>query len=176
LARSLSITSKTGPSGLGLKIFLIRLDCLWQTFSLKSGGHWLVLQQHTSAPVTDSIWPFYLGSIRKKPAEYDADREYPASDLKEDFDLLWLALEEAHPGLYRYTSQEEFAGLFRSLFSNIESEMTEIEFFRYVCPVIEKIHCLHTRIRPSEDYRKYMEDNGLFFPLKLKFFNGIKMH
>lgn len=135
----------------------------------KKGGLWIIVQQHASAPVTDSIWPFYLARNRADLAEYKADRKFRIRDLKEDFDLLRLALEEAHPGMYRYTSKAEFDALFLDLDRGIVGELTEIEFFRWVCPVIEKIHCVHTSISPSSDCWKHMEENETFFPLRVKF-------
>ena len=138
----------------------------------KENGNWVIVQQHISAPVNDQIWPFYLLKHQQESPAYDPNKKFDIETLKEDYDLLRLALEEAHAGIYRYTSKTEFDALFNTLFMDIDREMTEIEFFRLLLPIIEKIHCLHTSAWPSSNYQKVMNEKGLFFPFELKFISG----
>ncbi len=138
----------------------------------KENGRWVIVQQHTSAPVNDQIWPFYFTKYPLPSAEYDVNRKFSIEALKEDYDLLRLALEESHAGMYRYTSKTEFDAFFNNLFMKLDKRMTEIEFFRFISPIIEKIHCVHTAARPSSDYQKVMDKTGLFFPFALKFISG----
>lgn len=135
----------------------------------KENGKWVIVQQHTSAPVNDQIWPFFFTKYPQKPEAYDSNRRFSIEALKEDYDLLRLALEEAHAGMYRYTSKNEFDALFNTLYMNINREMTEIEFFRLISPIVEKIHCVHTSAQPSSDYQQVMDEERLFFPIALKF-------
>lgn len=138
----------------------------------KENSRWVIVQQHSSAPVSDPIWPFFFTKDPGKPGVYDADRKFSIDELREDYDLLRLALEEAHSGMHRYTPKKEFDALFNTLFGDIDREMTEIEFLRLISPIIEKIHCVHTAAQPSSDYRKVMNEKGLFFPFALKFISG----
>jgi hypothetical protein len=138
----------------------------------RKNNEWVIVQQHTSAPMTDKLWPFYLVTDQPEPTTGPLGRRLNPEKLKEDFDLFRLALEEAHAGLYRYTPKKEISDFFNSLYSRLDSEMSEIEFFRLLSPVIEKTHCLHTAIYPSGTYRKAMEKEKKFFPLAVNFFSG----
>jgi hypothetical protein len=138
----------------------------------KENDKWVIVQQHVSAPVDDKIWPFYFEKYQQDPIKYDVNRIFGIKTLKEDYDLLRLALEEAHAGMYRYTSKTEFDAFFNSLYMKINKGMTEIEFFRFISPIIENIHCVHTAAHPSSDYQQVMDDTGLFFPFVLKFISG----
>ncbi|MCI0470765.1 MAG: hypothetical protein L0Y73_03810, partial [Candidatus Aminicenantes bacterium] len=48
-----------------------------------------------------------VDKTQEKTPGYDPKRTYTAEQLREDFQLLRTALEEAHGGLYFYTSKEE---------------------------------------------------------------------
>jgi hypothetical protein len=150
-----------------------QLKGIRETGILKKGNkNWVILQQHTSAPVTDLVWPFYFSQARQKQTAYEVNRKFSVQELREDYDLLQLALEQAHAGIYRYTSKNEFDSLFNDLFMNINGEMTEIEFFRLISSIIENIQCVHTQILPSLNYQKTINEHGLFFPFELKFIAG----
>jgi len=100
---------------------------------------------------------------------YDVERRFTVSELEQDFHILRSALEEAHPGIYRYTTEEEFDNFFDVIESRIIGEMTEIEFFRFLSPIISKINCVHTHIHYSTEYADVIRDYCKYFPLDLKF-------
>jgi hypothetical protein len=100
---------------------------------------------------------------------YDIDREFSSSELHQDFQILQSALEEAHPGIYRYTTKEEFDILFDSLKSRMNLTMTEIEFFRFLSPIIANINCVHSHIHYSTNFAKVIRDYCKYFPLNLRF-------
>lgn len=56
-------------------------------------------------------------------------RELSPTQLKEDITVLRKALEKYHPGLYWYTSKNEFALIWDSLNAKIKEPMTEEDFF-----------------------------------------------
>ena len=68
---------------------------------------------------------------------------YPVEELKEDFIELREILEEEHPSLYLYETRKQKNKYFDSVFGLIDKEMTEIEFIRFISPVIAEV------IRPS---------------------------
>jgi ketosteroid isomerase-like protein len=138
----------------------------------KRDGEWVIVQQHSSAPVDDSIWPYYLSRHQTESSPFGGNKKFGIDELREDFDLLRVALEEAHPGMYRYTPKSEMDLLFRDLLNRIDREMTEIDFFRLVAPAVEKIHCVHTELSPSLHYQNSMNEKDLFFPFDLKFISG----
>ena len=56
------------------------------------------------------------------------------------------ALEEAHGGIYRYTSKAEMDRDFDQTYRKIDHPMTDLEFWRLAAPVVADIRCGHTYI------------------------------
>jgi len=74
-----------------------------------------------------------------------------AGVLKTDFSVLRKTLEEAHPGLYWYSNKEAIDNYFDSVYNLIDHDITRVEFFKLLLPVIAKIRCGHTNLRlPNE--------------------------
>jgi len=112
------------------------------------------------------------GSVAEEKQGRSPNQKYTVAQLQSDFDFLRKQLEQTHPQLYLYTSKEEFDRLFAQTYANIRSEMTEDEFFRLIAPVVEKVHCVHAGIRPSEAYERMMADSSGFLPLDIRFVGG----
>src|SRR5947209_16706688 len=63
-----------------------------------------------------------------------------------DFDLLRHALEEAHPGLYRYSSKAEMDRLFTSERGKLNQPMTRMRFREVVAETLAGMRCGHTSL------------------------------
>lgn len=88
---------------------------------------------------------FQTGCFSKRnPAQ---QKVIQAAALRADFDILRKTLEEAHPGLYWYSDKQDMDSFFDRVKASIAQDMTSIEFFKALLPVIEKIKCLHTNVR-----------------------------
>ncbi len=106
----------------------------------------------------------------KASKELDAlDRKFRGSQLKEDLAYLKENLEISHPQLYRFTDKETFNQLFSNVEHELEGGSTDLEFYRSVAPLIEKIKCSHTGIRPSPESREYYRNLGHSLPLQVYF-------
>jgi hypothetical protein len=70
----------------------------------------------------------------------------PAKLLQEDFQVMRHALEEAHGGIYRYSSRADMDRTFDRAYQKIGHSMTDLEFWRLVAPVVAHIKCGHTYI------------------------------
>ncbi len=99
----------------------------------------------------------------------DTDHTFIKTQLKEDFQVLYNALNEGHPGVYRYTTREEFRNIFDSLDAVISENWTELDFYRHCSKIISLIKCGHTGISLSDGYMNHLYSKALFFPLQLKF-------
>ena len=95
-------------------------------------------------------------------------RQLSPSELKEDVSVLRKALEKYHPGLYWYTSEDQFNLAWDSLNSHLDKPMSDIQFFGRLLPIVAKVKCAHTFFFPSED----IFTRGTRFPIDLKFING----
>lgn len=75
-----------------------------------------------------------------------ANVKIPANQLKKDLAVLKESLEEAHQGLYQYLTKENVDDLFLKAESSINSEMTSLEFYNIIAPLVASIKDGHTRV------------------------------
>ncbi|MCK0191510.1 S41 family peptidase [Arenibacter sp. F20364] len=88
--------------------------------------------------------------------------------LREDFLLFRTALEEAHPGIYRYETKSSMDGSFEAIEKELHQPLNQQEFYKILNPVLAKIGCGHTKLIPSEDNDfMYYYNTETLFPLKL---------
>jgi C-terminal processing protease CtpA/Prc len=88
--------------------------------------------------------------------------------LKIDFNLARQALQEAHPGLYRYNSKTSMDSLFKATELLIDHNMSQQEFYRLLVPVIGRIGCGHTKLHPDSNWENnYFYGRDHLFPLRL---------
>ncbi len=88
--------------------------------------------------------------------------------LKEDFQLFRTALEEAHPGLYAFTSKTAFDAAFDRTLALLNRPLSEQEFYKTLTPLITHVRDGHLKFiaEGKTDYKyPYHEDRLL--PLKL---------
>lgn len=101
---------------------------------------------------------------------YVHETAYSVEQIQQDFKLMRHALEESHPGLYRYTSRDSIRWIFDETAKKLNKPMTELEFRRTVNPIFSYIRCGHTDIYPSKGYTNYIKKNKpKEFPLGLYF-------
>ncbi len=78
--------------------------------------------------------------------------KFSAAQLQADFAQMRSALENNHPDRLRYETATALNGLFDAAFDSLQHDMTEAEFYRVVAPLVARIHCGHTQIRPSAGF------------------------
>lgn len=89
--------------------------------------------------------------------------------LKEDLDFLFKTIEQVHPNMYAYTSEEEFSRLRDQLYSQIDRPMNRLEFYKLVAQVVASLKNGHTYIQPfTEELKQFLENGGRVFPLGLR--------
>lgn len=91
-----------------------------------------------------------------------------SEQLKDDVRELRKGLEKNHPGLYWYTSRENFDSIWHHLDTQIDDPMTDVDFFKLLLPVVASIKCSHTLFYPSNE----LMSRGTRFPLALNFIRG----
>lgn len=90
---------------------------------------------------------------------------FSPAQLKEDLSILKRNLEGAHPALYQYHSKERLDSAFTSIEANLNSPLTEVEFFRRISPLLKLIANGHTHFFTSDAYREKRRTQDLIFPL-----------
>jgi C-terminal processing protease CtpA/Prc len=78
----------------------------------------------------------------------------PPEKLREDWRILRRALEEGHPGIYRYTPKSELDKRFDLAESALNRPMNVYEFYRVVSPAVAALKCGHTGVRVNPELDK----------------------
>ena len=74
------------------------------------------------------------------------------AELAQDFTVFRTALEEAHPGIYRYTSKVEFDVLFDGIAAHLNQPMSEQAFYQALNPAIVALRCGHTKFHLERNF------------------------
>lgn len=94
-------------------------------------------------------------------------------DVQEDFRYLRRALEETHPGLYRYHSRQEMDHKMDSLYARLSHDMPFQEYYLLLASLISDIRCGHTTVLPARNWQQLFADPPVF-PYNMVFLeNGV---
>src|SRR3954471_13886739 len=77
------------------------------------------------------------------PAATSAADQLSVAATQSDFDLLRHALEEAHPGLYRYSTKGEMDRMFAAQRAKLDHPMTRLRFREVVAETLAALRCGH---------------------------------
>lgn len=102
-----------------------------------------------------------LGACRVVPAP-----ELSPVQMRADFDLMRNALEEAHPGLYRYASKTEMDRVFSMQRAKLDRPMSRVEFLAVLKETTAAIRCGHTGVQPDAETQAALAAAPLF-PLRI---------
>ena len=98
-------------------------------------------------------------------------QEIPVKQLQEDFQIIRHALEEAHGGIYRYTSKADMDRTFDRAYRRIDHPMTALEFWRLAAPVVAHIKCGHTYLFFPKAVQTQMVTTLPLFPMVTRIFD-----
>ena len=107
------------------------------------------------------------GTLRK--TAYSPLNKIPSKILQEEVSLLQKILEANHPSLYWYTPKDSMDLYFKQARESIADSLNEIQFKNHLARLIAKIHCGHTTVSFSKNYRKVAAKFQYpAFPLSIK--------
>ena len=95
-----------------------------------------------------------------------ATREMSPAEMQADFDLMRRALEEAHPGLYRYSTKAEMDRWFDGQRAKLSGAMTKGKFEAVLAETVAQIRCGHTSMKPDAETEAAMK-NARKLPLRV---------
>ena len=84
-----------------------------------------------------------------------AQNSFSANDLQADAKLLWNALNELHPGLYRHSDSSAMKQAYLSLQDDFSKEQSATETFLLLSEFTAKVKCGHTYLNP------FNQNNGI---------------
>ncbi|MFN8347335.1 MAG: S41 family peptidase [Spirosomataceae bacterium] len=94
-----------------------------------------------------------LGSLRPVFSQ-----TFSTEQVQSDFRFLRRMLEEAHPGLYRYTSKDSMNRAFDRVFQQLNRPFSEKELFCLWSPLLAAIRCGHTYLIHSQAFDAQKND------------------
>ncbi len=101
---------------------------------------------------------------------YQPDRRFTPEQLRQDFQVLQTALEQLHPGLYRYTPRDSMALAYRQTLTRLDQSMTDVQFGLVVRPYLGLVRCVHTYLAASRSRTRYVKKQKYApFPLSLTY-------
>ena len=86
--------------------------------------------------------------------------------IQSDFDLLRHALEEAHPGLYRYSTREQMDRTFAAERAKLDRPMTRLRFREVVAETLASLRCGHTSMNGDAEMDAAFKSSPAF-PLSI---------
>jgi hypothetical protein len=89
--------------------------------------------------------------------------------MKEDFALIREIFETIHPALYDFVPKEQLNQEFDNTGRLLNKEMTILNFYKKISPIIFQLGCGHTAIGLPTREADYIKQ---FFPFRLKFLRG----
>ncbi len=107
------------------------------------------------------------GSVSELSIE---EKTYPLSQLQDDFRQFRKIIEKRHPKLY--VDPQELSDLFTAQYQLLRDQMTELEFYRVLSPLVASLRCGHTNLTVSKAYEDYLRKNGKFFPALVRIINN----
>ena len=111
------------------------------------------------------FWSCHTGKLARSPLH-----KYSPAELQKDYAVFRTTLEEAHPGLYWYSSPDSINYYFNWGAAQLNDSLTEPQFRHVLSYVTARINCGHTTIRSSKRYARYSDTSRIrrIFPLSLK--------
>jgi uncharacterized protein (TIGR03435 family) len=101
----------------------------------------------------------------------DSSVTFEPAQLRRDFRILRQALEEGHPGLYRFATKTQLDRVFDDVTARLNHPMTALQFYRVLAPVVAKIKCGHTALAPSRAIELRLADEPLL-PIEAAILGG----
>lgn len=111
-----------------------------------------------------------LSFIPLQPVRAQFQTLKPAQ-MQADFDLMRKALEEAHGGLYRYSTKAQMDRVFDTERAKLTKEMSSPDFLLILSETAAQIRCGHTGITPDEAVQKAMPSVPKF-PFRVRLEGG----
>ena len=113
--------------------------------------------ERPDAPIAGST----LTAATANPAPDSSPNLAPAQ-LRRDLQVARAALEEGHPGIYRYTSKAELDQAFDRAAAELTRSMSAMEFYRVLAPAVAQLKCGHTTLQPSRAIERTIAAEPLF--------------
>jgi len=100
---------------------------------------------------------------------FEFEGRHSAADLREDLAFLRSNLEEKHPRLTAYQTEEEVDAAFSEAAGRLHDGMTTAEFLAVAAPLVTAVGCGHTGLRAPPGLHLAVLEGGRLMPLGVRF-------
>jgi hypothetical protein len=90
---------------------------------------------------------------------------FSTAQIQSDFQFLRRMLEQAHPGLYRFTPKDSMDRAFDRVFLQLNRPFTERDLFHLWAPLLTNVRCGHTYLIHSQEFDA-KKDDTYWFPFQ----------
>ena len=87
--------------------------------------------------------------------------------MQEDLDAYSQLLQETHPGVFRYLSEEEFRQLVNHIRVQIDKPLSFYAYYHLLTGLSAQVRCAHTQLFPKENVMQYINESCNLFPFFL---------
>lgn len=96
----------------------------------------------------------------------------PPAQLHEDWQIVRHALEEAHPGIYRYTPKAKLDRIFDQSSARLDRPMSALELYRVLSPAVAALKCGHTSLVVPEETGRALAESIPLIPIEARILDG----
>jgi hypothetical protein len=108
-----------------------------------------------------------MGMQTQAPLGEKRPEVFTPQQLREDLRIVRNALEEGHPGLYRYVSKKTLDRHFEEAEKKLAHPMDVCGFYQILAPIVARIECGHTGVRVPELERDILNNSALLLPFQV---------
>lgn len=146
-------------------------DCLTKLTETKSGKFLFA----ALLALTFSFHLQWVGAndrVQATGADVYRPRQLTAEQATQDVEILRKALQQVHPGLTRYTSQEKISAAIEKLINSSARQTTDIELFANISLMLAEIRCDHTKAEEPEAFQAFRKANPSYLPFRFRLIDG----
>jgi hypothetical protein len=144
--------------------------------ALKRSGQMVAKQPHFTNLISKQgifaaaicLGGLICGFIGRSLAAEPSSQKLSQAELVGDFQIFREALEQGHPGIYRYTTKPEMDRLFHEAELSLSHRMDVIGFYRELVPIVAAVKCGHTALGLPSSLTK----NFSLLPLRIRVLDG----
>ncbi|MEQ1906857.1 MAG: S41 family peptidase, partial [Pirellulaceae bacterium] len=97
---------------------------------------------------------------------------FSIEELKQDFGVFRDALEEGHPGLYRYSTKENMDSIFAKAAASLTTPMKDMEFMLVVSRVAAQVGDGHLKVSPPKLHKDKLDQGQTAAPFRVYWDGG----
>ena len=154
---------------LGPTVILVPLMVYWQQKFVSQ-----IKTPMTKNPIllVFMLWMLVPNALQAQNKEPLVEKVLTKTQMMEDLEALYKAIQQAHPTPFMFTSDQEYRNFIEHQRLVLPDSMTDTQFYKISRQFMAMLKCGHSNIRMSEKWRSSNSEKGLFLPFDIYYFKG----